>query len=190
MSQIQSHLHVWPYKSLECKPQPLGHHTTQTTFLGFGVNQQGIVMDPAKLKDVLESKPTILVFANFYCRFIWNYSSGAAPPKTMSVWCGSGGILVTEKVNHLSSQLHTPRSTTAISHWGWCFWHTSGAVLSQRTPSDQNLHPCASFSRWVIAAKRNYNVRNRQLLAIKVALEEWGHWLKGAQHPFIVFEYI
>jgi len=27
---------------------------------------------------------------------------------------------------------------------------------------------------------------NRELLAIKLTLEEWRHWLEGAQHPFVV----
>ncbi len=27
---------------------------------------------------------------------------------------------------------------------------------------------------------------NRELLAIKLALEEWRHWLEGAKHPFTV----
>ncbi|KAK3518698.1 hypothetical protein QTP70_008581 [Hemibagrus guttatus] len=30
----------------------------------------------------------------------------------------------------------------------------------------------------------NYDVGNRELLAIKAALEEWRHWLEGARHPF------
>ncbi len=32
----------------------------------------------------------------------------------------------------------------------------------------------------------NYNISNRELLAIKLALEEWRHWLEGANHPFTV----
>ncbi|KAI3372980.1 hypothetical protein L3Q82_023425 [Scortum barcoo] len=34
--------------------------------------------------------------------------------------------------------------------------------------------------------ERNYDVGNRELLAIiKVALEEWRHWLEGAEQPFL-----
>ncbi|KAK3539702.1 hypothetical protein QTP70_012033 [Hemibagrus guttatus] len=36
------------------------------------------------------------------------------------------------------------------------------------------------------AAEANYDVGNRELLAIKAALEEWRHWLEGARHPFQV----
>ncbi|KAK3517182.1 hypothetical protein QTP70_000778 [Hemibagrus guttatus] len=32
----------------------------------------------------------------------------------------------------------------------------------------------------------NYDIGNRELLAVKLALEEWRHWLEGAKHPFIV----
>ncbi|XP_048846074.1 lysophosphatidic acid receptor 5-like [Brienomyrus brachyistius] len=35
--------------------------------------------------------------------------------------------------------------------------------------------------------KHNYNVGDRELLTIKLALEDWRHWLKGAHHPFHVF---
>jgi len=29
-------------------------------------------------------------------------------------------------------------------------------------------------------------VGNRELLAVKLAREEWRHWLEGAKHPFVV----
>ncbi|KAK3544068.1 hypothetical protein QTP86_000876 [Hemibagrus guttatus] len=35
-------------------------------------------------------------------------------------------------------------------------------------------------------AEANYDVGNRELLAIKAVLEEWRHWLEGARHPFQV----
>ena len=62
-----------------------------------------------------------------------------------------------------------------------------GAVLSQRSPSDHKLHPCAFFSRRLSPPERNYDVGNRELLAVKLALEEWRHWLEGAEHHFIVW---
>ncbi|KAI3360769.1 hypothetical protein L3Q82_013013 [Scortum barcoo] len=48
-----------------------------------------------------------------------------------------------------------------------------GAVLSQRSPQDQRIHPCAFLSRKLSPAEQNYDVGNWELLAIKVALEEW-----------------
>ncbi len=61
-----------------------------------------------------------------------------------------------------------------------------GAVLSQQQGTPTKLHPCAFFSRKLSPAERNYDIGNRELLAIKLALEEWRHWLEGAQQPFMV----
>ncbi len=48
------------------------------------------------------------------------------------------------------------------------------------------MHPCAFMSRRLSEAERNYHVGDRELLAVKLALEEWRHWLEGTQHPFQV----
>ena len=36
-------------------------------------------------------------------------------------------------------------------------------------------------------AERNYDVGNRELLAVVLALQEWRHWLEGSTFPFIVW---
>ena len=61
------------------------------------------------------------------------------------------------------------------------------AVLSQRAQTDNKLHPCAFLSKRLSSVERNYDVGNRELLAAKVALEIWHHWLEGAKHPFLVW---
>lgn len=48
-----------------------------------------------------------------------------------------------------------------------------GVLLSQRHGNPEKLHPCAFFSRILVPAERNYDISNRELLTIKVALEEW-----------------
>ncbi|CAJ0948685.1 unnamed protein product [Ranitomeya imitator] len=62
----------------------------------------------------------------------------------------------------------------------------AGAVLSQRGSGCSVLKPCAFFSRKFSAAERNYDVGNRELLAMKWAFEEWRHWLEGAKHRVVV----
>lgn len=49
-----------------------------------------------------------------------------------------------------------------------------------------HLNPCAFFSRKLTLVEQNYDIGNRELLAIKLALEEWRHWLEGTHHPFQV----
>ncbi len=55
-----------------------------------------------------------------------------------------------------------------------------GAILSQRSSSDDKMHLCAYFSHRLSPAERNYDIGNRELLAVKLALEEWRHWLEGS----------
>ncbi|KAL1249494.1 hypothetical protein QQF64_020499 [Cirrhinus molitorella] len=63
---------------------------------------------------------------------------------------------------------------------------TAMAVLSQRQGNPPKMFPCAFYLHKLSPAERNYDVGNRELLAIKAALEEWRHWLEGAKHPFTV----
>ncbi len=42
------------------------------------------------------------------------------------------------------------------------------------------------MSRRLSDAERNYHVEDLELLAVKLALEEWCRWLERAQHPFQV----
>lgn len=61
-----------------------------------------------------------------------------------------------------------------------------GAVLSQYRGEPPRLHPCTYYSLTLTPVEQNYKIGNRELRAIKLALEEWRHWLEGAGHPFIV----
>ena len=46
-----------------------------------------------------------------------------------------------------------------------------GAVLSQRSSTPQKLRPCAFFSKKLSPAERNYDVGDRELLAVVKALK-------------------
>lgn len=47
-----------------------------------------------------------------------------------------------------------------------------GEVLLQGYGTPVKLHPCAFFSRKLTEAERNYDIGNRELLAIKAPLQE------------------
>lgn len=61
-----------------------------------------------------------------------------------------------------------------------------GAVLYQWQGDSQCLHPCAFYSKKLSSAEQNYDIGNRELLAIKLALEKWRYWVEGATHQFEV----
>lgn len=54
-----------------------------------------------------------------------------------------------------------------------------GMVMSQ-WEVDGKVHPCAFFSRWLSSGELNYDVGNRELLVVKLILEEWRHWSRSA----------
>ncbi|KAK1792167.1 hypothetical protein P4O66_012062, partial [Electrophorus voltai] len=58
-----------------------------------------------------------------------------------------------------------------------------GAVQSQARGKEEKLRPIAYFSRKLSLLEQNYSVGDQELLAMKLTLEEWRHWLEGAQHP-------
>lgn len=41
----------------------------------------------------------------------------------------------------------------------------------------QKMYPVTFFSRKLNDAEKNYDMGNRELLAVQLALEEWRHWL-------------
>ena len=46
-----------------------------------------------------------------------------------------------------------------------------------------DLHPCAYFSKTFSPAERNYDIYDRELLAVILTLAEWKHYLQGTPHP-------
>ncbi|KAK1788749.1 hypothetical protein P4O66_002561 [Electrophorus voltai] len=50
-----------------------------------------------------------------------------------------------------------------------------GAVLFQRQGTPPRLYPCAFYAKKLQPDERNYDVGNRELLAVKLALEQWRH---------------
>src|SRR3979490_2862242 len=67
----------------------------------------------------------------------------------------------------------------------WAF--TTGATLSQQSPEDDTWHPIAFFSKSLSPVERNYEIHNKEMLAIMRALEEWRHFREGARIKFEIW---
>jgi hypothetical protein len=61
----------------------------------------------------------------------------------------------------------------------------TGAVLSQRDDQGK-VRPIAFRSSAMNPAERNYEIYDKELLAIIRALEDWRHYLEGARHPVLI----
>lgn len=154
------------------------------SFLGFIVAPGKNQMDPAKVRAVTEwptpdSRKKVqqfLRFTNFYRQFIRGFSATAAPSHA----------LTSSKVQFVGSPetdpplttvpiLRMPDPPTPVRCGGGCLQgRNRGSTVPGRRVSWKD-----AFLRLPIA--------DRELLAVKVALEEWRHWLDGTQHPFIVW---
>jgi len=62
-----------------------------------------------------------------------------------------------------------------------------GAVLSQLFAEDDKWHLVAYFSKSVSETERNYEIHDKEMLAIICALEEWRHFLEGVPHKFEIW---
>ncbi|KAI2667413.1 Transposon Tf2-6 polyprotein [Labeo rohita] len=178
-------------------------HLAKISFLGYVISSEGVAMDERKVNAVQNwPRPTtpkelqrFLGFSNFYRRFICHFSSVAAPLTAM-VKRGTSRLTWSQPAIQAFNDLHQRFTTAPILH------HPDpdrpfvvevdasstgvGAVLSQRQGEPSKMFPCTYFSHKLSPAERNYDVGNRKLLAIKLVLEEWRHWLEGVKHPFTV----
>ena len=64
--------------------------------------------------------------------------------------------------------------------------YTLGAILSTIDPSNNQVHPIAFHSRTFTSLELNYDVHNKELLAIFEAFKSWRHYLEGTPTPIDV----
>jgi len=58
----------------------------------------------------------------------------------------------------------------------------SRAILSQQLPREEKWHPVAFYSKSLSPVEQNYEIHDKEMLAIIHALEEWRHFLERARH--------
>lgn len=145
---------------------------------------------PTSHKDIQHS----LGFANFDSQFTRNFSTIVAPlhchtPRCsfLKVLSSRGGFLASKKVFCFSSSPEPPLTFTTVYRRGGALDSGLGAVLSQRSGKDNKIYPCEYLSRKLSLTERNCSIGDRELLAVKTALEGWRHWLEGAEQPFIIW---
>uniref|UniRef100_A0A8C1UQM8 Gypsy retrotransposon integrase-like protein 1 n=1 Tax=Cyprinus carpio TaxID=7962 RepID=A0A8C1UQM8_CYPCA len=188
---------------LFAKAEKCSFHNQSVPFLGHIISVEGICMDPAKVEAVSDwptpgnrkSLQSFIGFANFYRRFIRNFGQVAAPLTALTstkkpfCWSLAAQAAFDELKKRFSSApiLITPDPTRQFIVEVDASEVGVGAVLSQRSPLDNKLHPCAYFSHRLSPTERNYDIGNRELLAVRLALGEWRHWLEGSAEPFLVW---
>ena len=170
----------------------------EVEFLGSIIRPGVVAMDPVKLKAIIEWEPpktvkqvqAFLGFGNFYRRFIRDYSKIVRPLTELTkkdqpfLWtpeCQKAFDTLKKRFTEEPIlQIPDPEKPFQIE----CDASkvATGAVLRQQG-EDGLWHPCAYLSKSFTPAERNYQIYDRELLAIVRALEAWRHFLQGSPHP-------
>lgn len=174
----------------------------RTKYLGFIIELgKGICVDPEKVKAIQEwEAPTnikgvrsFIGFANFYRAFISNFTELAAPllpliKKGTNFHWGKAqrDSFEAMKTRFISAPIlamwHEDRITVLEADCsGWAM----GGCLSQYG-EDGLLYPVAYFSKKLSPAECNYEIHDKELLAIVRCMEEWRGELVGLAKPFVV----
>ena len=187
---------------LHFKPSKCVFHTQSVEYLGHIITPGNIQPDPVKLKGIkdwptpttIKQVRSFLGFTNYYRRFIPNYSqlskslTDMTRKDTTFQWTPiqqqafdvikskflEEPILALPDPNK-EFHLETDASNNAI-----------GAILRQphqdpKNPAKTVYLPIAYLSRKLTPAQKNYEIYDKELLAIKLALEEYNYLLLGSK---------
>lgn len=168
----------------------------KTKYLGFIIEaEKGISMDPEKVEAVQNWQPpktvkgvrAFLGFANFYRRFIKNFSAIAKPLTDLTKASSAAFRLPSDALRAfqelkslfctapLLAHFDPERETTVEADAsGWA----TGGVLSQKDETG-SLRPVAFFSKKLNPAEVNYEIYDKEMLAIIRCLKEWSAELHG-----------
>ena len=176
-------------------------HKSEVVYLGYTISTSGIKMDPAKVQAVLDWEApknvkdvrAFLGFANFYRRFINNFSTIVAP--LVGLTKKDAAFKFTNECESAFNQLKKAfTSAPILRHFdpdlpivveADASDYVTAGVLSQTGP-DGVVRPIAYFSKRMNPAEGNYEIYDKELLAIVRCFEQWRPELEGASFPIKV----
>ena len=174
---------------------------TKVEYLGMIIEEGKISMDQGKVKGIRDwPAPTtvkqvrgFLGFGNFYRRFIHHFSNLAKPLNDLLKkdqkfeWTEECQKTFDDLKKRFTEEpvLMMPDQTRPFQIETDASKYATGAVLTQ-LDANGDRHPVSFISKTFSPAERNYEIYDRELLAIIRALEEWRHYIQGSPHTTIV----
>uniref|UniRef100_A0A0W0GFR5 Pro-pol protein n=1 Tax=Moniliophthora roreri TaxID=221103 RepID=A0A0W0GFR5_MONRR len=186
---------------LYLKPEKCEFDVVKMLFLGLVITPRHVQMDPTKLAGIKDWEPpttvkgvrSFLGFANFYQKFIGRYAEIAQPlhdltkknvPFKWTKLCQIAFEIM--KLKFLQQLiLKMPDDTQPFIIEADASKWATGAVLRQKD-TDNEFHPCGYLSHALTETEWNYEIYDRELLAIVNTLKAWEHYLLGSTHPVTI----
>jgi transposase InsO family protein len=169
--------------------------TKRTKYLGFIISTEGIEVDPEKIEVVIawqipttvKGVQSFLGFCNFYRRFIREYGRVAKPLTRLT---RKDVVFVFDENCKEAFEELKARLTSApiLGHYDPeretmleldASDGVTAGIFSQLDPKDGQWHPVAFFSKTMAPAECNYEIHDKEMLAIIQALEQWRAELEG-----------
>ncbi|ESK87517.1 reverse transcriptase-rnase h-integrase [Moniliophthora roreri MCA 2997] len=183
------------------KPEKCEFEVMEVVFLGMVIRPGYIAMDPVKLAGIADWEPpqtvkgvrAFLGFGNFYRKFIGKYAHLTRPLNDLlqknwkfdwTMQCQIAFDLLKAKFLSEPILIMLDVSKPFIIEADASKW-AMGAVLKQKG-ADGEWHPCGYLSKSLSPTERNYEIYDRELLAIYRALMEWRHYLMGGKFKVVV----
>ena len=178
---------------LHAKPEKCSFHTDTVEYLGVIISPKGVSMDLEKVKaitswpapKIVKELQSFLGFANFYRGFIDNYSgitkvlTSLLRKNTPWEWtsrCQDAFELLKQAFVQAPVLAHFSPELPIILECDASDWAIAG-ILSQLDPTTGEIHPVAFHMRSMIQAEKNYNIYDKELLAIVVLCPCQFHFL-------------
>jgi len=202
--QVRKVLQKLKEAGLFIKPDKCEFSVQKTTFLGFIISAEGLVMDPQKVNAVLkwETPKSVkdiqcfLGFANFYRCLIHRYSHLCQPlfnllrkdmPFVWDATCEQVFDSLKKAFTSAPILHHFDPELEALIETDASDYVTSG-ILSQKHLENNKLvlYPVAFISEKMTFAECTYGIGDKKLLAIINALEKWHIYLHQLPRPFTI----
>jgi len=187
---------------LYMKPEKFKWKVREVGFLGVVIGPEGIKIEKEKVKDVLDwltpkcikDVQKFLGLANYYRRFIEGFASVTRPLhdtvkkdkkwewterqekafRELKEWFTKEPVLA---VLDLDKKLRVEVNASD---------YATGGVLSMEG-EDGKWRPVAFLSKSLNETERNYEIHDKEMLAIIRGLETWRHLLEGGQFKFEIW---
>ena len=187
---------------MRLRPDRCEFHKKEVKFLGSIITTEGIRMDQKKVKAITEwPEPknlkvvqSFLGFANFYQKFIQGYSEVVSPLTTLTTkeqpfnW----GKEQQDAFHGLKKKFISAPILASFDPEKKIILETNashqalGSCLCQPDANKQ-LHSVANRSRKFSGPELNYNIHNKELLAIVDAFEKSRAYLEGSKYLVKVY---